>query len=98
MSHLYLQHQIRSCRDKLFWGTEFCAYIIFVDEFRTTRIKAHVLKKFKGRVLLGTTFFWLVGLVGFFRVLLEKTVFGWSVVDQLFQPAQNLVEMVENNG
>lgn len=49
---------------------------------------------------MGTTFFGLVGLtlVGFFRVLLEKTVFGWSVVDQLFQPAQNLAEMVENNG
>ena len=32
---------------------------------------------------MGTTFFGLVGLtlVRFFRVLLEKTVFGWSVVD-----------------
>ena len=67
MPFIYLQHQIQSCREKRFRGSEFCLYN-FLDELRTTR-KAHFSKKFKGRVLLGTTFFWLVG---FFRVLLEK--------------------------
>lgn len=45
-----------------------------------------------------TTFFWLVGLVVFFRVLFEKTVFGWSVVYQLFQSAQNVVEWLKTMG
>ena len=94
MRHLYISNTRSNPAERSFSGVQSSAYIIFLDELRTTR-KAHFSKKFKGRVLLGTTFFWLVG---FFRVLLEKTVFGWPVVDQLFQPAQNLVEMVENNG
>ena len=94
MRHLYISNTRSNPAERSVSGVQSSAYIIFLDELRTTR-KAHFSKKFKGRVLLGTTFFWLVG---FFRVLLEKTVFGWPVVDQLFKPAQNLVEMVENNG
>jgi len=46
---------------------------------------------------IGINRFWLVELVGYFRVLLGKTVLV-GLVDQLFQPAVSSAETVENDG
>ena len=59
-----------------------------------------------GRVLLGPTRLGWVGLVGLLLLLLLLLLFYWEstepfsvgLVDQLFQPTQNPVEMVENEG
>ena len=51
----------------------------------------------KGRVLLRSTLFGWLGWPGFF-VFCGKKSFSVGLVDQLFQLAQSLVEMVEDNG
>ena len=81
MRHLYLQHQIQSCRDELFRGLEFCLYNFRWWIQNYTR-RAHAKKKFKGRVRLRTTFF-SFGWVGrVFSCSIWKNRFwlvsGWS--------------------
>jgi len=51
-----------------------------------------------GRVLLGSTVFGWFGWLNFFVFYWEKKTFSVGLLDQLFQPAQNSVETVENDG
>lgn len=63
-------------------------------------LHGHVFCGYKdlGRVLLiRTNRFWLLGWLTF-SFSIAKTIVFVGLVDQLFQPAQNLVEIVENNG
>ena len=48
-----------------------------------------------GRVLVGSTTF---GWFGWFSCSIGRKLFSVGLVDQLFQPAQSLVETVESDG
>ena len=66
--------------------------MISLSLFVVTHSGRHLRQeKVLGRVLIGINRFWFDGLVGFFRVLLEKKLVSVGLVDQLFnQPPTRL--------
>ena len=95
MRHLYISNTRSNPAEKRFRGSEFCLcnFPWWIKNYKKST--SHNSKKFKGRVLLGTTFFWLVG---FFRVLLEKTVFGWPVVDNFSNQLRTWLKWLKTMG